>query len=120
MGEKMAFMLSTFLFVICIVPFLLEGFILTIRTNQFYQATTFVDDLVDQNGGVNSTVQQTANSLNKNGLKIVFTNAKTGAVINTPQQPGTIVNVHYHCDLPGFFGNDQPLDTDDPVLISSR
>lgn len=119
MGEKKGFVYVMVILAVVVLPFALDIWIGTQKTDQFMKTATEFRQLVEQEGGETEKVREVKNLLGSNGLKVTFDYSNGQASGRAPV--GTVIKINYHHDYVGIVGSiNKNFDTQNKIIVSRR
>lgn len=118
MSEMKGFIFSTAMFIAFIIPFFLTITIGSIHQQSFLKVTTEFRELVKEEGGVTSHVNNVKQELNKKGYTITL-NDTNGNVINKKADVGDTLVIDYRYQYQDVKGP-QTLQTQNSVIVMKR
>ena len=119
MGEKKGLVFGIVIFACFILPFALDVWIGSVKTDHFMKTATEFHQLVEQEGGETETVKEIKNLLESNGLHVTlkYSNGQTSGRADV----GTTIVIRYQHSYKGIIGNiTKNFDTSNKVIVSRR
>lgn len=127
MGEKKGFLFATIIFCCFFLPALIDWYAHSAKTDQVLKSATEFQQLVQEQGGYTSTVQNVKTTFENNGLKIKITKDKAGnnpyPMSDTRLEVGTEVYLHYEYERTPIFAlrqDNRVVKTSNKVIINRR
>lgn len=115
MGEKLGFLFTIAIFAMSLLPLGLDAFTFNVRTSQFLNAATEMQQVVKEEGGITDRVHY----INDNSsISYTFKN-KDGQIIDGKQDVGEVIYIEYQYDWKGIY-TQKTFKTINTVLVDRR
>ncbi|MEK5504087.1 hypothetical protein [Bacillus sp. FSL M8-0168] len=118
MGELKGLAIAVLMFAVLFLPFQLNIWINHNQNSQLLNASTEIQKLVAEEGGVTDTVKKIQNQLSEKGATITFVD-NNGKVVDGKQKVGTTINILYKYTYPGVYAQNT-IQTANSVVINRR
>jgi len=111
----MGFLFTIAIFAMCLLPMCIDFFTLNVTTSQFLNASTEMQQLVSEEGGITERVH---NVMDSSAINYTFKD-KAGQEIDGVQDVGKEIYIDYKYDWKGIFTKDT-LETTNTVRVARR
>lgn len=111
----MGLLFSIAVFVMGLLPMGIDIFTFNVASSQFLNATTEMQQIVTEEGGITDRVHYIADS---STIKYTFKN-EAGSLVDGIQDVGDVIYIDYQYDYKGIYTNDS-LKTSNTIRVSRR